>query len=90
MSNDHESRARRSFDVAALGLIGDGVTPIELLARLAGQRAALTEEDAAEALVGLGYPRQTAEKAIDKARQAGETTLEGLVRAALRSLAPKR
>jgi holliday junction DNA helicase RuvA len=49
-----------------------------------------TEEDATEALIGLGYPRQTAEKALDRARAAGEITLEGLVRAALRSLAPKR
>ncbi|MBI5441186.1 MAG: Holliday junction branch migration protein RuvA [Deltaproteobacteria bacterium] len=48
------------------------------------------QEDAVEALVGLGYPRQTAEKALDKAREAGETSLEGLVRAALRSLAPRR
>lgn len=55
-----------------------------------GAGASRTEEDAVEALVGLGYPRQTAEKALEKAREAGEKTLEGLVRAALRALAPKR
>jgi Holliday junction DNA helicase RuvA len=52
--------------------------------------ATRTQDDALDALVGLGYPRQTAEKALQKAQEAGEESLEGLVRAALRSLAPKR
>ena len=51
---------------------------------------AQTDEDALEALVGLGYPAKTAEQALGKARTAGARTLEELVREALRALAPRR
>jgi Holliday junction DNA helicase RuvA len=49
-----------------------------------------TEEDAQEALVGLGYPAKTAREALEKARAAGAASLEEMVREALRSLAPRR
>jgi signal transduction histidine kinase len=44
------SRQDRALDVAALGLVGESVTAAELLARLASQRATLSETDAAEVL----------------------------------------
>lgn len=49
-----------------------------------------TEDDAQEALVGLGYPAKTARQALEKAREAGASSLEEMVREALRSLAPRR
>lgn len=48
------------------------------------------DDDALEALVGLGYPAKTAQQALEKARGAGVLKLEDLVREALRSLAPRR
>jgi Holliday junction DNA helicase RuvA len=48
------------------------------------------DEDALEALAGLGYPAKTAQQALEKARSVGASRLEDLVREALRSLAPKR
>lgn len=48
------------------------------------------EEEALEALIGLGYPRRTAEEALKKAEGVGAATLETLVRDALRTLAPRR
>lgn len=48
------------------------------------------DEDALEALVGLGYPAKTAQQALEKARAGGASSLEEMVREALRSLAPKR
>lgn len=51
---------------------------------------AQVDDDALEALVGLGYPAKTAEQALGKARTAGARSLEELVREALRALAPRR
>lgn len=48
------------------------------------------DDDALEALVGLGYPAKTAKQALEKARAGGAASLEEMVRQALRSLAPKR
>lgn len=48
------------------------------------------DDDALEALSGLGYPAKTAQQALERARAGGATRLEDLVREALRSLAPKR
>lgn len=48
------------------------------------------DDDALEALAGLGYPVKTAQQALEKARAGGATQLEEIVREALRSLAPKR
>jgi Holliday junction DNA helicase RuvA len=49
-----------------------------------------SERDALEALESLGYPRKTAQEALHKAKNKGASTLEGLVREALRVLAPRR
>ncbi len=47
-------------------------------------------DEALEALESLGYPRKTAEAALETARSGGAATLETLVRDALRALAPRR
>ncbi|MHB8766861.1 MAG: Holliday junction branch migration protein RuvA [Deferrisomatales bacterium] len=52
--------------------------------------AAGPESEALAALEALGYPRRTAEAALETARQGGAATLETLIRDALRSLAPRR
>jgi Holliday junction DNA helicase RuvA len=43
--------------------------------------------DALSALLNLGYPRATAEKALDTARSQGAATLEELLRQSLKVLA---
>ncbi|MBI5504890.1 MAG: Holliday junction branch migration protein RuvA [Deltaproteobacteria bacterium] len=45
------------------------------------------DEDAVSALLGLGYKRSEAEKAVRGARSAGEATLENLIRRALTAMA---
>ncbi|MBI5014251.1 MAG: Holliday junction branch migration protein RuvA [Deltaproteobacteria bacterium] len=66
----------------------DKVTPVGTLPARRG--VVRVEEDALEALVGLGYPAKTARQALEKTRSAGAASLEEIVREALRSLAPKR
>ncbi len=46
--------------------------------------------EALQALEALGYPRPTARRALDRARDGGAAAVEDLVREALRILAPRR
>jgi len=62
-----ELRGKFAPDKAMTGLPGEGGI----------------EEDAVSALLGLGYKRTEAEKAVRAARGAGEPTLENVIRRAL-------
>ena len=94
--------AVRRGDVAALrGVPGVGAKTAERILielrdkvdRLEGvpEETAADDEDAGcvSALLNLGYPRATAEKAVQRAHDAlgGSATLEGLIREALRAVA---
>jgi len=48
------------------------------------------EDDALQALESLGYPRRAAEQAVSAARSAGAEDVQGLIREALKQLAPRR
>lgn len=47
-------------------------------------------EDVLQALEALGYPRRTAQRALETAQTDGASSLEERVREALRTLAPRR
>jgi Holliday junction DNA helicase RuvA len=50
-------------------------------------RSDRAQEDALSALVNLGYPKATAEKALDAARSQGAASVEDLLRQSLKWLA---
>jgi Holliday junction DNA helicase RuvA len=62
---------------------GPGPAPAGAAAAGAAGRAA---DDAAAALVGLGYKPKDAERAVGRAAREGETSLEGLIRKGLQIL----
>lgn len=66
----------------------DKAAPLQTAAPKAGGPSVEAQE-ALDALKALGYTQAAATKALEKARSAGASNLQDLVREALRSMAPK-